>query len=247
MGTTIATDISGESFLGAFDSPVRRGLQAIHFTNETLDKCKVNFAPGKRDISGAIFGTPTVFPGYLRCTGLKHFLQTGVRETRDGTLLVIFRNAVDDAAVANRTMPAGTYRGVGLLPGASGIGLYAGGQVSRVNGLAVHAPNDGATATLLAATVQAIPLTNWQCIVQTFSDAVHTCQNMTAPYSAQQTPASVRRVTQDQIRIGSPYTSYTGVCDVASFQYHDVVLDPSEIELIYAAHKAYVSGKGVSA
>lgn len=248
MGVSIvATDVDAENVATAYASPVRRALEGIHFLNDSLEKCQRNYAPGKSSLKGTIFGAPVVNSSYLRCTGLSHFLQTGIAESRNGTMFVIARNLVDDGAIANRTLLAGTYRGSGgaVLPGYSGVGLYAGGAVSRVNGHSTHAANDAAEGVLAVATTQVIPLTTWALMMLSFSDGKLVNRNLTDPYTASSTPTAIRRVSPDKIRIGSGYTSYTGVCDVAAFQYHSDVLTDDEIVLVASDLRQYAAGRGI--
>ncbi|MBI6884023.1 hypothetical protein [Pseudomonas putida] len=248
MGVSIvATDVDAENVATAYASPVRRALEGIHFLNDSLEKCQRNYAPGKSSLKGTIFGAPVVNSSFLRCTGLQHFLQTGIAESRNGTMFVIARNLVDDGAVANRTMPAGTYRGDGgVLPGSSGVGFYGGGSVSRLSGLSNHAPNDDATATLVTTAIQVIPLTVWALLSLTFSDTLVVCRNLSVPFTAQATPTSMRRVSPDKIRVGSGYTSYVGGCDVALFQYHSAVLSEDELQLVAADLRSYAAGRGIT-
>lgn len=243
----IAKGLDAESYATEYASPVRRALEAIHFLNTSVEKSARNYAPGKSTLQGSVVGTPTVGSGYLRCTGLSNFIQTGVAETRNGTMFVIGRNLVDDGAVANRTMLAGTYKGAGApLPGGSGVGFYAGSVVARLNGLSHHATNDAATSTLSVATIQVVPLTTWALMMLSFSDNKVVCRNLSVPYTASTTPPTPRRVVGDKMRIGSGYTSYTGVCDVAAFQYHSEVLTEEEIQLVAADLRAYALRKGIT-
>lgn len=247
MGVRIvAKGVNAEPYATEYASPVRRALEGIHFLNGSLEKSARNYAPGNKP-QGSVVGTPVIGTGFLKCTGLSNFIQTGLAESRNGTLFVVFRNAVDDGANGNKSMPAGNYRSSGAaLPGASGVGFYAGSAVSRVNGLAACAATDADTATMSVATTQVTPLTTWSMAVLTFSDASLVHRNLTVPYTATTALPFPRRVSTDKLRIGSGFSSYPGVCDVAAFQYHSAVLTEAEIQAVYADLKAYVLRQGIA-
>lgn len=248
MGTRIrAVGVNAEDTAKEYSSPVQRGLEAIHFLNTSLAKASRNYAPGKGGFQGTVVGTPTVGAGYLRCAGLSNFIQTGIAETRNGTMFVIGRNLVDDGAAASRTMLAGTFKASGAsLSGPSGVGFYGGSAVARLNGLSSHATDNAATATLASATIQVVPLTTWALLMLSFSDSKVVCRNLSVPYTASASPTTPRRVVGDKLRIGSGYTSYTGICDVAAFQYHSEVLTEDEILAVTEDLRAYALRKGIA-
>jgi hypothetical protein len=247
MGVRIvAKGVNAEPYATEYASPVRRALEGIHFLNGSLEKAARNFAPGNK-AQGSVVGTPVIGAGFLKCTGLLNFIQTGLADSRNGTLFVVFRNAVDDGANGNKSMPAGNYRSSGAaLPGASGVGFYAGSAVSRVNGVAACAATDGDVSTVVVSTTQVTPLTSWSMSVMTFSDSQLVNRNLTVPYSTTTAMPFIRRVSPDRLRIGSGYSSYPGVCDVAAFQYHSAVLTEAEIQAVYADLKAYVLRQGIA-
>jgi glutamate mutase epsilon subunit len=103
MGIVLNSKTLGdEASALAYVLPVDRGVEAIHFLNESLDKARRNYARGKPD--AAVIGAPGVGSGFLSFQGGVSYLQTSIPESVEQTFFVFALNSDTLAYDAQRTL-----------------------------------------------------------------------------------------------------------------------------------------------
>ncbi len=244
MGVSIkAKDVDAESYAVEYSAPVRRGLQGIHFLNQSAEKAAHNYAPGKT--SGTVAGTPVAAAGYLTCTNMANYIQTDVAEADLMTIFVAARAATDGTDSATRAMFTGTFRGVASDGGiAQGVGVYV-SAVNRVGSFAGFGA-DAAGDTLVNALITVTP-TVWGLYMLQVSAGSVVVRDFTRNLTTTSNSAAPRRKSTNKLRIGSGYTyGGAGQCDVGVWQAHDVVLTETEIQATVADLRAYMLRKGIT-
>lgn len=244
MGVSIkAKDVDAESYAVEYSAPVRRGLQGIHFLNQSVEKAAHNYAPGKT--SGTVAGAPVPSAGYLTCTNMANYIQTDVVESDLMTIFVAARAATDGTDSATRAMFTSTFRGVAADGGvAQGVGVYV-SAANSINGFAGFGA-DAAGDTRESAVITDTP-TAWGLYMVQVSAGAVSVRDFTRNLTATENSAAGRRKTTSKLRIGSGYTyAGSGQCNVGVWQAHDVVLTESEIQTTVADLRAYMLRKGVT-
>lgn len=238
----IAKDVDAEAYATEYSSPVRRGLEGIHFLNGTAAKAARNYAPGKS--SGVVIGAPAATTGFLSCKSLSNFIQTDIPESDLATVFVIARST--DVGTADAVRPAfyATQDG----PGADGAGTaqglavwHSGSQVRSLVGYLTPA-----AATFIDVNLVEPLVANFALYVQVVAADKLELRDVTRSLTASVAPTGTRRRTTNKFRIGSSFKSLGGTSDIAVFQVHSVVLSEAEIAAVVADLRAYAARKGIT-
>lgn len=245
MGVQIyANDVDAEQYVTEYAPPVRRALEAVHFTNTSLAKAVRNYAKGKAQ--GSLVGNPVALADRVSCNSMTNFLQLGIQEPSQLTLFLIARSGDANTSAATRPGFVGTFDGVAADGGAAdGMAMFfsGNGQISvnagygntvsdKVFPRASLSVGDGGSWVLYSIVVSTAGIT--------FTD--HT-NNRTVTQTA--TGGLPRRPTLNRLRLGSLYKDYSGACDIAALQLHSAVLTASEQALTVADLRAYAARKGI--
>lgn len=241
----IAEDSDAESMATEYSSPVRRGLQEIHFLNTSQSKAAHNYAPDKK--SGSIVGSPVVSADRMSAVGLVSFVQTATTETSEMTAYIVAKTSDDGSANAKRPAFFGTFSGVAADGGLSyGVTFYLG----AVDAIAFGA-SYGNSASDIRNIRAYIPPTNvkswalYELIVDASGVYMNDLTN-NAKISAAPPAGLPRRPSTNKLRIGSAYNDLAGSCDVALFQSHSVVLTEIERTAVIADLRARALDRGIT-
>lgn len=248
MGLQIINkDIDIENTARAFGGGVRRGLEARHFCNHSVEKAARNYAPGKPDAT--IFGEPTLGGGgsYLQCKSLSHFLQSQWQEPFGGTVLIVCRTL--DTAADNSTRPCflGTSNSLPLLSDGAAISGFDLPRLSSSNTIAFRATRgDDVSNNSHSALIAWTPGT-WTAFVCTAPAGVgqNTILNATTNTTVvSSTPADAPRFPSRAVmRWGSGYTALAGTNEIMMVFGWSVVLSSGEIATELALARAYALRK----
>lgn len=252
MGTVIKiAGLDAESDTAAgYISPVSRGLEAIHFLNGSSAKIARNFAVGKDD--GVTVGAPAILTSsYAELRSGVSWVQTSMAEPLEGTFFIICK------ATDNGT-PSGAYPaffsslGGKLLSDptkdAPGIGLLNVPSLRFAQGVSKA---DGSLVPAYNAMSQSFSST-WAlyvCVLK--ATAFGSLTNKTTgtvggPQDEVNLSGRPRAQSNAKIKLGSATSAYTGVCQLAAFQAHSVVLTDAEIAKVVADLRAYALRKGIT-
>lgn len=242
----IAKDVDAENFATEYAAPVRRGLEAIHFLNTSIQKSARNYAPGKP--SGGVVGNPVAYSDRLACKGLTDYIQSSCPEFDSMTFFCIGRSSEDNSSDAKRPGFFGNYSmsGIGVDGGAAdGTVMYfrTAGNMAAAAGYG----NTAADKTFPLATLSALDAAKWSLYVVQVSAAGITFRDVTNNRSSTQsgTGGLPRRRSLTKFQVGSNPSRFGGTCDVAVWQAHSVALTEEEITTTIADLRAYALRKGI--
>lgn len=247
----IAKGVNAEPDATEFSAPIRRGLEAIHFTNVTgqlpASRILQNYAPGKSKFPARLQGSPTPTPSYLSCTGLTNLLETSMSETDEMTLFVVARTAVDGSASATRPMFMGNYRGVNADGGAAfGVGMYL-SALNRISATAGVGANAADNTNIVSGVTKPVVANVWSLLAMRVSAAGVLMRDYTG--NLENTVAlggKPRRKALGKIRVGSGQSDLTGACDIGLFQGHSVALTDDEMLTTALKLRAYMARVGIT-
>ncbi|MBK5008378.1 hypothetical protein IAE33_000238 [Pseudomonas sp. S60] len=245
MGVQFLADgVDAEAYVTEYSPPVRRAVEAIHFTNNSLAKAVRNYVKGKAQ--GSVVGTPVVLADRVTCNSLTNFLQLGVQEPSQLTLFLIARSGDANSSGATRPGFVGTYDGLAADGGAAdGLAMFfsGNGQVSVNAGYG----NTASDKTFPRANLSAADAASWALysIIVSTAGIIFTDHTNNRTVTQSTTGGLPRRPTVNKLRLGSLFKDYAGSCDVAALQLHSAVLTASEQALTVADLRAYAARKGI--
>lgn len=252
----MATIIRSKNLAAAprvYANPVQDGLLANHiFCTQTADLFARNFAPNQPD--GAIYGSPSLSLGgtAARFKGLQDFLQTGVQEPRAGTVLCVISSTATMADNANSPMWYGTFVNTPLDEATAsntfGISarVTAAGAVRFGAGRGTSVADDHEGDTAIVQPDHTAPTLYTCTFPNTAATALtdHTNDNTSA--DADPGFDDPRFPTDAQVRVGSGYSTYEGICDVSVFRMWNRVLSTTEIDAEVADARRFMATLGVT-
>lgn len=239
----VAKGVNGEPTAREYAAPVRRGLEAIHFLNESLAKCERNFAPDK--VKGTQVGDPVPQAAFLSCKGTVNCIETSMSESESMTMFVIARTAADGSVVAERPMFIGNYQGKHVDGGnAFGVSIYL-SALNRITGTAGFGADAAANENKLAGITKAAVANLWGLYMFQVSPVAVTLRDFTANLTQVTSASTPRRMATGKIRVGSGQSNLLGSCDIALFQGHSVLLTEQEIQATVADLRAYALRRGI--
>lgn len=245
MGVRIAApNVDAEAYATEYSAPIRRALEAIHFLNSTPAKSAHNYAPGK--VSGSVVGSPVASAASLSVKSLANYIQAAVSETSEMTLFIAARTSDSLGADANRPMFVGTFNGPAAVGGtSSGLSVFATDTTIRCT---VGLTDSGGAAAAQSASIVNTYASVWSLYVLRVSATSVSVRDVTHGITSTTTypVGSVRRPTTNQFRIGSGFTSFQGVADVAACQIHSAALTEEEIQTTIVDIRGYLARKGIS-
>lgn len=239
MGVKIvAKGVDSEAYATEYSATVRRGLEAVFFTNTDLSKIARNYAPGKS--SGSVVGAPVPATSNTALVNNTNYVQTQITETAETTTLAIFRKP---APLGSGSLAFfGNY-----LPGVlTGLSIYRGSN----GGVAASAGFGADDATNQALVTSVIPpdITQfglYSVVVDATGVAI---KAHTVNLSSKATPAAgtPRRPSTRQLRIGSSYSSsFTGDLEMVAVMHYSVALTADELTKAATDLRAYAARRGI--
>ena len=233
--------------------PVERGLEALHFLNESLAKASRNYARGKPDATPYNMHSPGVppemFENYARCKGLNSFFQTQTMEQQTQTLFVVGSSQDTLADVDHLPIFYGTYTnnmGVRLTQSSSSITGSSGRNNSGSNAGGVVLSTGETAANVMKIISHVIPATGGSTVTDHTASVTLTASASNAIGSRIVQSNAERRL----YRIGSgpagEATPIRGYADIMLWMNYSVVLTADEIAKTVTFIRAYCASRGVT-
>jgi len=230
-----------------FGAAVRRGLKALFILRTSLERARLNLAPGKPLPDAEIVGSPAMADGNSCVSGqsLLNYLQTSVPDYFDLTIYALVKSDATMADNANRP----NYVGNGVSPPllqdtetatfGSGLRVTAATAERFGAGFGTSVSDDVSVNDAVAVTHTA-----WHFMVckavSSGADQGIIIRNMTdSPTYTVEATAAARFPAREPFRLLSGYSTEGGICKGAWFQFHNVVCTEDEDEATYAQVKAY--------
>ena len=253
MGVELISVGSQAPWYTKVSPPVTRGLEGWFCFDTDISRIGLNRAPGKPDAT--IVGSPTVFSSYARFTGLSHYLNTGINETADMTILVVGKaaNAIPAGAAAtgDATTPmyCGTFFGPGTIvdgyPSTTGIGLHHNAPAVQVL-TAGRSSGAGLTTSAQAQIAADVP-TAWGLRVgRTGKDTLNFTENLTTNKSQANPTSTIRVPSNKTLRIGGGYMNFAAQVDISQIVIYSVALTDGEINQIATLMRKRAARLGIS-
>jgi hypothetical protein len=245
----IAKDVDAEAFATEYAAPVRRGLELVHFLNESIAKASRNYAPGKGP--GVVVGAPTMSASDGLFRSGTNYLVTSMSEPVAGTFFIITKSPDDNSSASTRPGYFGTYRSPKISDPATlgnGIGLYSiGSTVRAAMGIVV----DSVDTSSEVATAPSAFATWGLHVVQVRANGKISGRNATTGIAYTEgafTLTGPRVQTSGKILVGAipTFAGQAGQSNIAVFQAHSVELTEAEILTTIADLRAYAARRGIA-
>lgn len=254
MGVIIsAAGINAETTAKEFALTVRNGVQALHFTNTSMEKACHNYAPGGVG-NGTAVGVPiSVNPDYIRFNSKTDAAFSGVKtavlETTQATYVVAAR--APNAYAGTPDNPTVFGARLGRLVSdpnitREGTALY----FHSSSGLLLRSGYDSALNYSISTLARAsAPFSNWFIAVCTIAADRPSLRNVTNGTTGSVPTVANRTPSNNNIHIGMTPNpdSRGGVIDIAAFVAYNRVLSNTEIDSTVADIRKYLSLKGITA
>lgn len=224
-------------------------LEYYMLARDSLEAASSNLALGKDH--GALVGSVTSHTGYISCDGLVSYLQTELVEPDEFTFVILARSPDTFAASANRPGFMGTFNGPSSLGSATSLGAFLiANSATALTGGATQW--DGSTSGSVSSNNSAISsgsgidLTKWNLM----SLRQSATQRILADHSTAFAPvvyanANPRYPTTNKVRIGSVFTTYGGLVDVAAAVIFSRSLSDAELAEVLAEIRAQAALDGI--
>lgn len=253
MGVELISVGSQAPWYTKVSPPVIRGLEGWFCFDTDISRIGFNRAPGKPDAS--IIGSPTVFSNYARFTGLSHYLNTGISETADMTILCVGKAAAAVPASASPSgdattpMYCGTYSGSGtIVEGYSstyGIALHHNAPTYQ-SFTAARSDGPGSVTSAQAQITSDVP-TDWGLRVgRTGQNVLSYTNNLTTNKPRSNTSSTIRVPSNRTLRIGGGYTNFAAQVDISQIVIFSVALTDAEISQIAALMRTRAARLGIT-
>ncbi|MCV9965446.1 hypothetical protein OIU34_26565 [Pararhizobium sp. BT-229] len=248
--------LKAEGYLAESDSrkysnPVRNGLEISGFFNDSLEKVRTNFAPGKKNF--IMRGTPVlaVDGNSVRFKGLANYLQTFWQESVAGTVMIVCATSDTLADDAHRPAFFGTSTG---LPANQNINSTTFGvqfRITSAGAVRLNVGHGADVATDLQSSI-AITVVNHAAyelfLLEWPGDAgldkiTSITSGATATWAG---PAQARFPTRNRFRIGSSFVTNQGENDQMLIRGWRRALTQIEKDDEVADIKDYCLGRGVT-
>lgn len=238
---------------GGVDNPVQDGLILSHvFCSLTDGYFHRNFAPGQPD--STVYGTvaTSLSGNAARFTGLSNYIQTAVLEPRVGTILSVMSTPDDLSDNANRPCFYGTFTGT---PRDQATASTTFGIVSRItsssspNGIRFGAGRGTSTSDDVEGDTVVLvgDASTHKLYTMDFAESTETtATDHTDDVTTSDDSTAARFPTDQTLRIGSGYATYTGQCDMTIFRCWNRVLTAQEKAAEVANARAFMLRLGVT-
>lgn len=236
--TTVLT-IKGADFSAnaiGFTPPVTSGLKGWWYLGQ-------NAAQTVKDLAfledALVVGTPTYGTGIATFTSLSNYLQTGVAEEADGTVLFAARWPSPQSGTATGV----PYSALNGSPYDAGLQCYI-TSVSYPSATIVNfLGKSGGTANIFSQITSNDISTRAFYSCTYASTGAHKIRNITAGTSGSGTFSGARTLNGGDIRIGSSNNTRNATCEMSFWAYYNRVLSEPEQDSVYAAVKQFLADK----
>lgn len=248
MGANLA--IKGADFSAAsigFVAPVMAGLEFWNYLGDTLAKTARNLVVGKPGITAV--GAPVINPGYVSLKGGSNFLQTGLVDQSEVTLLAVSR--IPNLADSTYAYVIGSFAGSGAQGGSSLLYSNSASTAAKHKPQAYAARNASGTDAPVIAEVAEANATAWGFHAVRIGAAYHRIDDKTRGLSGSGPITNPRSAPNGQFyRIGSSNAGTASIVigdvDVAFATGYSRCLTDAEVEANYQRVKAYLASKGIT-
>lgn len=245
MGVRItAKDVDAEAYATEYSAPIRRALEAVHFLNGTAEKSAHNYAPGK--LSGSVAGAPVATANSLGVKSLANYIQSAAGEAAEMTIFIIARSSDTFVSDANRPMIIGTYNGFTAAGGGTpGLSMFVTDTSVRC---AVGLSDTGGSAITHNTSIINTYASVWALYVLRVTSSGVSLRDVTHALTTNTTypVGSSRRPSTNRLRIGSAFTGFQGIADIAVTQIHSAALTEDEIQRTVTDLRAYAARRGIT-
>jgi len=203
----------------AFLLPVMRGVQGMFLLGGTLAQSCKNLIPDKPNAT--VIGAPTVSANSIGCQGLVNCLQTSILQTAEMTIYVVGKSADTFVDNAHRPMFVSNYLGTrvgdatknsnGVYVGVTGS---AGAPQATLQG--VHSViNPDGTSAAIGAQISVADMSTYKLMTSRKIATSREIRNETNNQSQIVPSALPDDLGTRALRIGSGYSAFGGLCDLA--------------------------------
>lgn len=252
LGGTSAEDNAIE-----YLSPVRRGIDCIHFANTSKDKALRNFVYGKT--KGQALGDFDVQPNYTATANQNAGISTSMTDSLDLTWFCVMRGPDTQTGVKSAAY-VGNYGGTpatGTAAANSGMSFYGNLSSGVLNFSYPYAtdanPNTVLTTQVAMANTPLAVQQNWsllslRCNSATQIEAINHTVSESTVYSSAFSATRRRSILMNRtVRLGGHgLGSFTAGCQIAAFQGHKVALTDIERAQVIADLRGYMARRGVT-
>jgi hypothetical protein len=237
--TVKGTDFSGAAI--AFSPPVSAGLEYWNYFGDPTKTAR-NLALGKA--AASIIGAPGAGANFATFTGLTNYVQTGLVDQTEVTLLAVARPITPAAATYKHVI--GNYNGTSGNQAGSSL-LF--NNVAQGGPGVYNARSDGTNSqnSILFAPIG--DYSGFGFIAGRMGATASRYDDKTRGLSANGTFSYPRAASNGQLyRIGSAVSAATGTqaVDVAFAAIYSRVLSDVELDAIYQKVKTYLAGKSIA-
>lgn len=224
-------------------------LEYYMLARDSLELAAANLVMQKP--GGKLEGAVTSHEGYISCDGLVSYLETEVVEPHHFTFVILARSPDSFAAAANRPGFIGTFNGPSALGSTTSLGAFiiANSATALTGGSTQW---DGSTSGSVSSNNSAIAsgsgidLTKWNLM----SLRQSATQRILADHSTAFAPvvyanANPRYPTTNKVRIGSVFTTYGGLVDVAAAAIFSRSLSDAELAEVLAEIREEAAAYGI--
>ncbi len=235
--TRILVNMTSETDLGYYASPISTAPSILHFTNGTLAKSLHNFQRG--GVDATVTGAPTLNTDSILLTDNTNYLTTSMSDTASMTFLVIAKTVslgTTGVMIFGNHGSTGTGFGHSLYIRSSGTTLAA----TRYN---TSTSANSSSSTSLTGNV---PSTWSLYVCEIRSDGTY-FRNLTQNLTSSNTFNGTRTLLAGKVRIGANYTStYDGQSQVLALVGYNSSLSEADIQIWVSRLRKYATSKGIS-
>lgn len=225
-----------------FGAVIRDSLKGLWIFRHTVERSRVNLAPGKPVPDATVVGDPTMTGDTyaIQFKSLTNFFETSMPEYPSMTVYLLARSLDDNDSAATRPAYFGTRLGLaanGVATFGFAVYISASGAVRAMGGFGNDTNDDESVTDSVTKTNDA-----WDFIVAKVDAANKSVyiKNLTQDTAAATDTSTLPRFTSAQtLRIGSGYQSDAGTSEMSWLQVHDKVLSEGQDQAVYAQVKAY--------
>jgi hypothetical protein len=227
---------------------VTRGLVGWFTFDTDASRFGVNRVLGAS--AAVVFGAPTAYATHGRFKGNVNYINTGIKETTEMTLIAVCRAVSVPTGAADGIIFVGNIGGSAITPGyeglsAFGVSIYM-STPDVLSGSACRDNGSGST-TSAGATISNEVQTDWAIrAVITAQVGGTIVKNLTQGTSGKRDSTATRVLSDAPFLIGSAPTSYTGESDISAVAVYSVALTDDEIAKVASQMRIRTTRLGLS-
>ncbi len=240
MGTLVVATGAPGQWNSKIAFPVMRGLKGYYTFDTDAARFGFNRAPG--GVNAIMTGAPVAFATHGRFNGQVNFLDTGIAETIEQTIIVVGKSAAvvpSGSTQVDQPYYVGNAYGSSVNPPyvgktSTGVDLYHPDN-ARVSGSAAR-DNGSGDPSSAAASLAATPANSWAIrAVRASGAAANVVMDLTAGTQAAGTNTNPRILNDKTFRIGGAALGNSALVDISAVAILEVALTDSEINVFAEA------------